>query len=249
MIFLKNTLNYTGVTVYGDKMDLEELYAALHTIVGDEDELISYEGARLRVLGVCYDIRHALMGHRAIEFVDNGLDADKMRFLSVATTDKNIYYTFNVLWPELLFITMALNDFVSLYAKKQVKNSYNPIQDYRNIWDSTIAQVRGFQAAIAKCIKETIPETSVSRIMKLMTSDYTYYNYYATQYLDELNCHFIDMNKEKRLKNITIMAKRIAEQGKEYQEVKEAVISAARKYNCSMTEIRSLVEYPEDFEW
>lgn len=38
MNYLKNTPNYTGVTVYGDKMDFDELNEALHTVVGDEGE-------------------------------------------------------------------------------------------------------------------------------------------------------------------------------------------------------------------
>lgn len=249
MIYLKNTPNNTGVTVYGDRLDFDELYESLHKIVGEEGEWTTYEEARLRVLGICYDIRHALMGNREIEFVDNGLDKDMMRQLSIVTTDKNVYLAINVLWPELLFVTMALNDFVKVYARKQAKNSYDNLMDFRNLWDSAIAQVRGFQAAIAKCIKETIPETSVSRVMKLMNSDYSWFSNFATQYLDELNCSFLDMNKEKRLKNITVMAKRIAEQGQEYQEIKNAVSEAARKYNCSMTDIKSLVEYPENIEW
>ncbi|MGG3470968.1 hypothetical protein ABES02_26245 [Neobacillus pocheonensis] len=249
MIYLKNTPNYTGVTFFGDNMDFDELYEALHTIVGEEGDLPSYEGARLRVLAVCYDLRHSLMGNREVEFVGNGLHQDMMKHLSIVTNDQNVYFAFNVLWPELLFVTMALNDFVRLYAKKQAKNSYNPVLEYRNIWDPAIAQVRLFQAAIAKCIKETISEASFSRTMKLMNKDYTWCANYATQYLDELNCDFIAMDKEKRLKNITIMAKRIAEEGRDYQEVKTAVLEAARKYNCSITNIKSIVEYPEDIEW
>lgn len=249
MIFLKNTPNFAGVTVYGDRLDLEGLYESLHTIVGDENEWPSFEGARLRILGVCFDIRYAIMGNREIEFVHNGMNQDIMKHLSVVTNDKNVYYAFNVLWPELIFVTMALIDFVRLYAKKQAKQSYDFILEYRNIWDPAIAHVRGLQAAIANCIKETIPETSWSRTIKLMNIDYTWFSHYATQYLNELNCKFIDMNKEKRLKNITIMCKRIAEQGKEYQEVKTAVMEAAREYNCSMINIQSLVDYPEEIEW
>src|SRR3954463_14508476 len=117
MIFLKTTPNYTGVTVFGDKMDFDALYDALHSLVGEEEEWSSYEEARLRVLGVCYDIRHTLMGNREIEFIENGLDPDMMKHLSIVTNNKNVYFAFNVLWPELLFVTMALNDFIKLYAR------------------------------------------------------------------------------------------------------------------------------------
>jgi hypothetical protein len=57
------------------------------------------------------------------------------------------------------------------------------------------------------------------------------------------------MDSEKRLKNISIMAKRLAEKDREYQAVKEAMLDAARKYNCHMTELRTSTEYPEIIEW
>ncbi|WP_240376832.1 DUF6904 family protein [Bacillus piscicola] len=249
MIYVKNTPNNTGVTVYGDYLDFETLYESLHTIVGNEDEWERYEGARLRVLAVCYDIRHSLMGDRDITFVDNGLDKDKMRYQSTIANEKNVYLSFNVLWPEILFVTMTLNDFVSLYAYKQVNHDYRTILDYRNIWDAPIARVRNFQAAIGTCIKETIPSTSINRVLRLMNRDYTWSDNYVTQYLDELNCRFIDMDSEKRLKNITIMAKRIAEKGREYQEVEYAVMEAAIRYKCHPTDLESVVEYPEVIEW
>ncbi len=45
------------------------------------------------------------------------------------------------------------------------------------------------------------------------------------------------------------MAKRLAEQGIVDQKVKSCMMEAARKYNCSVTELKSLVEYPEDIDW
>ena len=83
MIFVKNTPNNTGVAIHGDHMDFENLYDALHTVTGNEDEFVAYEAARIRVLGVCYDIRHALMGDREIEFVDNGMDVEKKRRIMI----------------------------------------------------------------------------------------------------------------------------------------------------------------------
>lgn len=250
MIYIKNTENYVGVTVYGDFLDFMNLYEALHEIVGEEDEWVTYEGARLRVLGVCYDLRHSFMGNREVAFVDNGLNPDIMNYLSIEASEKNVYYSFNVLWPELLFVTMALNDFIQLYAEKQAKSRYAAVMDFHNIWDHHIIQVRGFQAAVANCIKETISEKSVNRVLKMMNSDYTGTDSFATQYLDELNIKFINMDREKRKKNISIMAKRLSEQGEEYLQVKRAVIEAARKYNCPMTDIRvEGLEYPEIIDW
>lgn len=45
------------------------------------------------------------------------------------------------------------------------------------------------------------------------------------------------MNKEKRLKNLSSIAKRIAEYryDKEHEEITEVVESAAREYGCSLS--------------
>lgn len=249
MIFVNNTPNNTGVAIYGDQMDFENLYDALHEVVGNEGEFVAYSAARIRVLGVCYDIRHALMGDREIEFVDNGMDADRMKWMSTIAPDKNVYLKINVLWPEMLFVTMALNDFIRLYARKKAKKSYDVMLDKKNIWDGSIAIVRVFQVAVVKCIKETVSEASFSRMINLMNKDYTWFDGYTWQYLDILNCRFIDMTSEKRLKSIPIMAKRIAERGAEYMQVKAEVTAAAREYNTYEDNIEAPVDYPEDFEW
>lgn len=249
MIHVKNTTNNTGVAIYGDHMDFEILYEALHNVLGDEGEFVSYDAARIRVLGVCYDIRHALMGDREIEFVDNGMNPEKMKWMSKVTPEKNVYLKINVLWPEMLFVIMALNDFVRLYARKKAKKSYDLMLNKQTVWNEEIAHVRVLQAAVAKCIKETVTEASFRRMMNLMNKDYTWVDGYATQYLDILNCRFLNMNSEKRLKSIPTMAKRLAEQGDEYRQVKIEVVAAAKKYNTSEDNIRPMVDYPDDIEW
>jgi len=162
MIYITNTPNNTGVAIHGDYMDFKEIYQSLHTIVGEEEEYPSYEAARIRVLGVCYDIRHALMGDREIEFVDNGMDQDKMRRLSVITHNKNVYLVINVLWPEILFVTMAINDFILLNRKKCKHQQ----------WDKTTAAVRKLQATVSECIKQTVSDASYKRMINMMIRDY-----------------------------------------------------------------------------
>ncbi|RJX25514.1 MAG: hypothetical protein C4554_07355 [Dethiobacter sp.] len=239
MIFITNTPNNTGVAIHGDYMDFDELYDALHEIVGNESEYTSYEAARMRVLGVCYDIRHAIMGDREIEFVDNGMDGEKMKRLSMITPDKNIYLKIYVLWPEMLFVTMALNDFILLNHRK-CKHPQ---------WDKTTAVVRKLQAAFSECIKQTVSDASYKRMVNMMIHDYTWFDGYATQYLDILNCRFLEMDKEKRLKSISTMAKRLVERDDEYRKLRSEVMEAARKYNCPVDDIRLQLEYPEDIEW
>lgn len=101
MIQINNTPRNAGVAISGDLMDLEELYDMLYLIVGEEGENPLMSSARMRVLGFCYDLRHAIMGEREFEFVDNGLEADMMRRLSMISSGKTVYMSFRVYWPEI----------------------------------------------------------------------------------------------------------------------------------------------------
>ncbi len=249
MIMVRDTPNHAGVVISGDYMDFDALYEAIHTAVGDEDEYPAYEAARLRILGLAYDLRHAIMGDREVEFVDNGMDTDKMKRLAVITASKNVYLKINILWPEMLFLMMTLNDFLYLYAKKQAKLAYNVFLDRRSIWDTSIAQVRGFQAAAAQCLQSVVSEASFSRLLNLMNKDYPWHDGYLSQYVDVLNIRFIGMTSEKRRKSIPTIAKRLAEYGEEYCRLREEILAAAREYGCSPVEIDSGVDYPEEVIW
>jgi len=251
MIFVKNTPNNTGVAILGDYTDFENLYEALHTIVGSEDEFVECEAACIRILAVCYDIRHALMGHREIEFIDNGIDEEKKRYMSVLAPDKNVYLKIYVLWPEMLFVTMALNEFLELYAQKLVKKkySYDLFIEPKVIWDKHIAQVRMLQAAVADCLKQIVSENVFARMLNILNGRYVYVDRYITQYLDIINERFIKMNKEKRVKNLSSIAKRIVERGQEYRDLESELMEEARQYNCSVDDLRLELEFPEDIEW
>lgn len=243
MLQIGNTPHYAGVTVSGDYQDLDELYEALHAVVGDEGEYGDYEAVRLRVLGVCYDIRHSLMGGRGAKAVPNGIDRERARHMPIIAPETNIYLTFEVLWPEMLFVSFALNDFIQLYEKNTNAHS----------WDPAIAAVRKFQGAIARCLQETLSEAKFGNIKKYMRP-HPYYGYksysgYATQYVDRLNIKFLRMTPEKRLANISIMAKRLGELDRFYFADREAIYEAAREMGVPVSDVRFNEEYPEDFEW
>lgn len=240
MIQMKSTENHAGVTISGDIYDFEELYDALHTIVGDEGERIGYDGVRIRVLGICYDLRHALMGNHQALNVPNGLDRDRMRHLGFVGSDHNVYYQFEVLWPELLFVSLSLTEFLIMHERGKTVHS----------WDSKAAVVRKFQSGVAKCLQETLTEKKFATIKKYFESSrYINHAYYTTQYIDKLNVEFIKMDKEKRLNNISIMAKRVAERDQRYVQAQAEVREAAAYHGVSQNEIRFKKEYPDDIDW
>ena len=75
MISAKPTENFAGITIEGDHDDFYEIMESIYRMTGIEDSYDDYYwSVKNRLLGVCYDIRHAFMGDRAIKLVDNGVD-------------------------------------------------------------------------------------------------------------------------------------------------------------------------------
>jgi len=109
MISIQPTQHLTGVTVSGD----------------EEGEYPTYDAVRIRVLGVFIDIRHAIIGNRGAKHVPNGLDRDGMRDLSITGSEMNIYLTFEVLSPEMMFVSYALNDFIHLFERNNKTHAWN----------------------------------------------------------------------------------------------------------------------------
>ena len=256
MIIIKNTPNLTGVTISGDFSDLYNLVEAFYEITINEysEKHHAYIDMSTRVLGLCYDIRHAYQGDRKIELVDNNMTEDKMKWHSIIAPKNNVNYSCNYLYPEMFFVMVALNELVKLRIRDltKVKYIFKEAIDKKVIWDETIAIIRLFQAEFVKCVKGTFTEATFSRWLNVMNSDYISMMGIAGQYVDFLNIKYINMTKDKRFKNLSSMSKRIAEfsYDKDHKEIKEAVMEAAKEYQCEPGAITLQgIEYPEDFEW
>ncbi|NLX91549.1 MAG: hypothetical protein GXZ07_08190 [Firmicutes bacterium] len=256
MITLRNTKNRAGVCISGDYNDLNALVNAFYEITIDEfsEKYTSYIDISTRVLGLCYDVRHAMQGDRDVELVNNGMTEDLMKFHSVIAPKKNVYYQCNYLYPEMFFVMIALNELIKLRARTLAKSryGYNDLLNRRVIWDETIAVLRTFQAKFQKCVRELLTEASFARWLKVMNNDYIGIEEIAGQYIDFLNIEYINMSKEKREKNLTKMARRIAEfrTDKDYLEIKEVVEEAALEYGCPKESIRLAgIEYPDTIDW
>ena len=149
---------------------------------------------------------------------------------------------------------LALNQLVKLRMRELVKTKYisNEAMDKNVIWDDKIATIRCFQSEFVKCVKEVLTETSFNRWMKLMNSDYIDIEDICNQYIDLQNIKYINMNREKRLKNLVIIAKRIVEfsSNTDHIELKEVVAEAAKENGCSEGDIRiKNIEYPDEIVW
>lgn len=238
MLSMKTTPNHTGVKISGDYFDLDELNQAIYKVIGKESEYQGYEGSRLRILGISYEIRHAAQGDRNVDFVFNGLHEHTKKQHGFIASDKNIYFSTEVLWPELLYAVYALRDFVRLYQGKRgdlLADVHTPV-------------INKFQALVLECLQGRVPKEEYEAILQAFRKSPSV-NDYAIQYVDLLNLKYIDMTRQQREKSLSAIAMKLTLQDPEYQAFRKQVISAAAPGKQPIHEIGIQAEYPENVEW
>lgn len=238
MLTMKSTPNHTGVKISGDYFDMDELNQAIYKVIGQEDQYYGYEGSRMRILGISYEIRHAAQGDRNVDFVFNGLHEHTMKQHEFIAPDKNIYFSVEVLWPELLYAAIALKDFVRFYQE----DKKSPL------WDVHLPVIYRFQSLVLDCLQGHVPKEEFELIAKAFNQPVTV-NDYATQYIDFLNLKYIGMTKEQREKSLSAIAMKIAVQDQDYTVFRNQVLSVATPHKKPIHEINIKAEYPEKFEW
>lgn len=239
MLSISHTENLTGARISGDYWDLDEINQAFYAVIGDKNKYYDWEGSRMRVLGVSAEIRHALQGERNVEFVSNGLTKESMKHNDVVASEKNIYYSVEVLWPELIFTVIALNDFVRLYADKHTHPSL----------DVHVTTIRKFQGAIGEALQNVLMKEEHSRFMSILSSNETNVQEYAIQFVDMLNLNYINSTKEQREKNLGMIAIKLAVQDTDYIAFRDQVLQSANKTKSDIHDLLLTNEYPEEIEW
>lgn len=170
MLTLRNTPSMDKIEILGNPQDLEALYSSLRAIVGDEGEYGVIEGHRVLVLSLCTDLREAIQGDRGAELKDSGSDLNKIWSTANDVPVKDLdTCPCTINYPEALFVTMFLNDFIRDYARRKAVGSRFPLLDEINLWDADIAYVRLFQSLVVNCLEEVVTEDSFTRILNLMS--------------------------------------------------------------------------------
>jgi len=256
MITVENTDNLAGVTICGDYEDLYNLVDAFHTLTISEDDLkySEYIYMSIRVLGLCYDIRHASQGDREVVLVDNGMTSDCMVWHEMVVPKKNVYYSCNCMYPEMIYDMMALNELVRIRIEKLSgqKNTNDGLFHKHVVWDEVIANIRFLQSQFNNCVKRTLTPAAYARWINLITSNDSDLYKMPGQYMDLLNNKYHEMDKEEREKSISVITKRISQYktNPEYIQLSRELEDAAVKLNCPVQKIRFKgLEYPEVIKW
>lgn len=239
MISIQSTEQLTGVQICGDFWDFDELINAIYKVTGDANKYYDYQGPRLRILSVCYKLRHAMLGEHQLEFVGNGLNKNTLTQHELIFPNKNIYFATDILWPEIIFSAIALNYFIYLHLT--LNNA--------SIWNHEIATIRKFQAAIADCLEQEVKEEDYVVFLTMLQAKSPLTFLFATQYVDVLNLEYIQLNKEERKAQLAAFALRLLVEDHEYVALKSHLMEAAIATKQPLHAIQMQLSYPEEILW
>lgn len=258
MISTKPTENLVGITLEGDYEDFYEIMESIYRMTGLEDDYNDcYWSIQNRLLGICYDIRHALMGDREVKLVDNGVHDEMMKWHSVIMPKQAVHFSVNILFPEAVFVALSAPElyiwsshYYGRHAKKQQENAAIPAQKYSDyIRDKSVIDM--LSAVILGALAEVIGDEELEKLMKLKEHQYgDIFFDYATQYVDKCNVEYLKTVPEKRKDKLRNIAKRFVQQPDAYKNMKRDLEYSAKEYQCSFHELHdSRLEYPEEIEW
>ena len=258
MISAVPTENLTGVTIEGDFDDFYEIVESIYRMTGFEEDYDNrYWGVKNRLLGICYDIRHAYMGDRDIKLVENGVNDLMMKYHSMILPDHEVHFSVNILFPEAVFVALSI---VELYAsarsyyghrtKKQEENAVFPAHRYSDyLRDRAVLDT--LSAVIFEALAEVIGDDELEKLFKFINRQYIDFFYdYATQFVDKCNIEYLKTEPEKRKKKLKSIAKRFVQQPDSYKNMKESLIYTAKAQGCSFHELCDVnMIYPKKIEW
>ena len=258
MISAKATENLIGITLEGDYDDLHEIVKSIYRMTGlEEDYEDDYWSVKNRLLGVCYDIRHAFMGDREVKLVDNGVHEEIMRWHSIILPRQEVHFSVNILFPEAVFVALSVSEiyaqsrqYYGKRSKKQQENAEFPSEKYSYyVRDKAILDT--LSAVILGALAEVIGDEELEKLFKTKSHLYGVgFLNYAAQYVDKCNIEYLKTEPEKRKDKLRNIAKRLIQQPEAYRNMKRNLEYAAKRYACSLHEIEDpKLEYPEVVEW
>lgn len=261
MLNVEMTPNRLGFKVSGDYDDLDKLYDAVWmlTVADDESERVRTPGSpdeqimSTRLLALCYDIRHAYQGDRELELVDSGMGKHHAEWHHLPYVEKNVAFSFNVLYPEAMYQHMALNYLVVRRARlmrKGASASSRFVDD--PAFDFAICTIRLYQSKMLSALEAVASKGRFARICESANANCLAMPKVYTQWIDIINCDYELMTPKKRLENLNCVVRDIAncEQHDQYRDMVGQIDSFAQEHGCSRDEVNlPLPDLPENPKW
>lgn len=242
------TPQLAGFKITGDYEDLDELYNAIWTIAPEADmpggALFDADdhAMRVRVLALCYDLRHCMQSDRVVALVDSGLSDFHAQWHGVPLVEKNVAYSFKVLYPEAMYELLALS---CLIEKRRAflgnKGGYvGGINVDPTLLDHAICTVRRYQSLLLSAVEREATSGRFDRIRSYVSDARPMgMALMYGQWLDVIDCDWVHMTRKKRIENMSTTVRDIAEfwRHDQYLEMKEDIDRFAVEEQIGRTDV------------
>ncbi len=191
--------------------------------------------------GFLYEVRHAYQGDREIFLNDNDLcDFKRERFnlKKRDVTDKNIYYSFKYLLPDLILDMMLIKYFIS-----KVDKTVKELNPYINM-------VNLFYSLGLYSLEKILTKTRFNKIKKGIKEAAIYDTIFFPQWFEIISLDYAKMDKASREKKFMNIMNTIYNYGNyvDYIEMKTDIINMCKEKGCTLDDIH-YEDYPEDINW
>jgi len=243
LLQIKSTANNTGITVSGSYDDLSALHDSFVGVVGGKDDFFYQAASRLRVLGVCQEIRNAYLGKREISKNIDGISC----------------YAFCILWPEAAFVAAVLDNFVLLSRAKMLYVDRHPEDLQKQVQPvllNHVALIHYFQDLVWNELERILGDRRVMTIfgeyndLRSMHFKYPQLDGFHTQWLDLLNIVYLCSKPEQRVSYLTAVLTRLFSIDEEYLVLKNSIEVFAKQEGIRVTGVRIAdCMYPDKIKW
>lgn len=245
MLQVLRTEDNTGVFVVGDYEDLYSLREAISNIIGDKTDYKGYEYVNAVIQRFCYELIHAYRAERE----------------SFMTNFDTPSYKFPVLFPEIIFIVNALNDYIIMsdtddfYINKSSNVSDAIRENVKEKKYIERAYIKFFQASVWNAVNEFVGESAFDEIKPMR--DYEQicregklrYDDYCKDWIDLLNIRFINCESSRDEYLIEII-KKLSKRDDEYYSKENAMKEHAKDGNISLfLNLLAELNYPDEWDW
>ena len=261
MISAKPTEHLTGVIIEGEYEDFYEMVESIYRMTGlEEDYNDLYWSVKNRLLGICYDIRHAFQGDRNVKLVDNGANDELMKWHAMVMPQQNLHYSVEVLFPEALFVAFSVSELYlpsSVYYGERARKHQKKEEHPREFVDKYADYIRDkamldmLSSVILAALADVIGDEDFEKVLRQRGKTYGFeYKDYAAQYVDKCNIEYLKTAPEKRKDKLRNIARRLLKKPDSYRNLLSGLESAAKRYGCSIHELDDPdLEYPEAIDW
>ena len=242
MLKVELTENYAGVKISGDFNDLDYLYDAILYFIKEEPSSIGEYLMQNHLYAFLYDVRHAYQGDREGLLVDNLIQDMKRGWLGIKkkdATNKNIYYSFNYLLPDIFLDMILIKSFIKNLDKKE-----------NNIYNSNLNMVNYFYSLVLNSLKNFLTEIKFNKIKRGMIDAFTYEKIFIPQWFERISIAYAKMTKKEREKEFMHIINEIYDymNYKDYYNMKKELEELCKKENCNLDDFH-YGDYPDEIEW